>query len=38
MKAKVSVGIIGLGRMGQIYAEHLAGLQQVRIASVSDLV
>ncbi|NIV28468.1 MAG: Gfo/Idh/MocA family oxidoreductase, partial [Anaerolineae bacterium] len=38
MKAKVSVGVIGLGRMGQIYAEHLAGLQQVRIASVSDLV
>ena len=38
MKAKVSVGIIGLGRMGQIYAEHLARHGQVRIASVSDLV
>jgi inositol 2-dehydrogenase len=38
MKAKVSVGIIGLGRMGQIYAEHLARHGQVRIASVSDLI
>ena len=38
MKAKVSIGIIGLGRMGQIYAEHLAGHGQVRIASVSDAV
>ena len=38
MKAKVSVGIIGLGRMGQIYADHLAGHRQVRIASVSDVV
>jgi inositol 2-dehydrogenase len=38
MKAKVSVGIIGLGRMGQIYADHLARHGQVRIASVSDLV
>jgi scyllo-inositol 2-dehydrogenase (NAD+) len=34
----VSVGIIGLGRMGQIYAEHLARHGQVRIASVSDLI
>jgi len=38
MKAKVSIGVIGLGRMGQIYAGHLAGHGQVRIASVSDLV
>jgi scyllo-inositol 2-dehydrogenase (NAD+) len=38
MKAKVSVGVIGLGRMGQIYAEHLARHGQVRIASVSDVV
>jgi inositol 2-dehydrogenase len=38
MKAKVSVGIVGLGRMGQIYAGHLAGHGQVRIASVSDVV
>jgi len=38
MKAKVSIGIVGLGRMGQIYAEHLAGHGQVRIAAVSDVV
>ena len=38
MKAKVSIGIVGLGRMGQIYAGHLAGHGQVRIASVSDVI
>jgi inositol 2-dehydrogenase len=38
MKAKVSVGVIGLGRMGQIYSEHLVAHGQVRIASVSDVV
>ena len=38
MKAKVSIGIVGLGRMGQIYAGHLAGHGQVRVASVSDVV
>jgi scyllo-inositol 2-dehydrogenase (NAD+) len=38
MKAKVSIGIVGLGRMGRIYAGHLAGHGQVRIASVSDVV
>lgn len=38
MIAKVSIGIVGLGRMGQIYAGHLAGHGQVRIASVSDVV
>jgi inositol 2-dehydrogenase len=37
MKAKVSAGIVGLGRMGQIYAGHLAGHRQVRIAAVSDI-
>lgn len=38
MKAKVSIGIVGLGRMGQIYVGHLAGHGQVRIASVSDVI
>jgi scyllo-inositol 2-dehydrogenase (NAD+) len=38
MKAKVSTGIVGLGRMGQIYAGHLAGHRQVRVAAVSDIV
>ena len=38
MKANVSIGLIGLGRMGQIYVEHLARHGQVRIASVSDVV
>jgi inositol 2-dehydrogenase len=32
------VGIIGLGRMGQIYASHLAALSQVQLVSVSDVV
>jgi scyllo-inositol 2-dehydrogenase (NAD+) len=38
VKAKLGVGIIGLGRMGRIYASHLAALVQVRIMSVSDVV
>jgi scyllo-inositol 2-dehydrogenase (NAD+) len=38
MKVKVSIGLIGLGRMGQIYAGHLARHGQVRLASVSDVV
>jgi scyllo-inositol 2-dehydrogenase (NAD+) len=38
MKAKVSTGIVGLGRMGRIYARHLAGHRQVRVAAVSDVV
>ena len=38
MKNRVSIGIIGLGRMGQIYARHLAGHGQVRIAYVSDVI
>jgi scyllo-inositol 2-dehydrogenase (NAD+) len=38
MKAKASIGIVGLGRMGQIYAGHLARHGQVRIAAVSDVV
>ena len=38
MKARLGVGIIGLGRMGRIYATHLATLAGVRIVSVSDVV
>jgi predicted dehydrogenase len=38
MKAKVSIGMVGLERMGQIFAGHLAGHGQVRIACVSDVV
>jgi len=38
VRTKLGVGIIGLGRMGQIYASHLAALAQVRIVSVSDVV
>lgn len=38
MTAKLPVGIIGLGRMGQIYAQHLARHAGVQIAGVSDLV
>ena len=38
MKARLGVGIIGLGRMGHIYASHLAALAGVQIVSVSDVV
>jgi scyllo-inositol 2-dehydrogenase (NAD+) len=38
MKAKICVGIIGLGRMGRIYASHLAALPQAQVTSVSDVV
>jgi scyllo-inositol 2-dehydrogenase (NAD+) len=38
VKTKLGVGIIGLGRMGQIYASHLAALSQVQLVSVSDVV
>ncbi len=37
MNAKLPVGIIGLGRMGQVYARHLAGrIPQVKIVAVAD--
>ena len=36
--AKLPVGIIGLGRMGQIYARHLAQASGVEIAVISDVV
>jgi scyllo-inositol 2-dehydrogenase (NAD+) len=35
---KLPVGVIGLGRMGQIYARHLAASTQARIVSLSDVV
>lgn len=38
MNAKLPVGIIGLGRMGQIYARTLAQCGKVRVVSVSDVV
>ncbi|MCL4297519.1 MAG: inositol 2-dehydrogenase [Anaerolineae bacterium] len=37
MKAKLPVGVIGLGRMGQVYARHLATrVTQARIIAVAD--
>ncbi|MCK6629452.1 MAG: inositol 2-dehydrogenase [Anaerolineae bacterium] len=37
MKAKLPVGVIGLGRMGQVYARHLAGrIPQAKIVAVAD--
>ena len=38
VKARLGVGIIGLGRMGRIYASHLAALARVEIVSVSDVM
>ena len=38
MKAKLPVGVIGLGRMGSIYTRHLAGYPGSRILSVSDVI
>lgn len=38
MKAKLPVGIIGLGRMGRVYAGHLAALAQAELVGVSDIV
>lgn len=38
MTAKVPVGIIGLGRMGQVYSRHLAAMPEVEIVMVSDVV
>jgi inositol 2-dehydrogenase len=37
MKAKLPVGVIGLGRMGQVYARHLAGrIPQAKIVAIAD--
>jgi len=38
MKAKLPVGVIGLGRMGSIYTGHLAGHSGSQILSVSDVI
>jgi len=38
MIAKLPVGIIGLGRMGQVYASHLASMPEVDIVAVSDVL
>jgi scyllo-inositol 2-dehydrogenase (NAD+) len=38
MNSRLPVGIIGLGRMGQIYARHLAQDPRSRIVCVSDVV
>jgi inositol 2-dehydrogenase len=38
MSAKLPVGVIGLGRMGQIYARHLASrVPQAKIVAISDI-
>lgn len=35
--AKIQIGVIGLGRMGQIYAHHVAGqLNEARLVAVAD--
>jgi inositol 2-dehydrogenase len=37
MKAKLPVGVIGLGRMGQVYARHLASrTPQARVVAIAD--
>ncbi len=38
MTTKLPVGIIGLGRMGQVYAQHLAAMPEVEIVAVSDVL
>ena len=38
MGAKLGVGVIGLGRMGQIYARHLASEPRAKVVCVSDVV
>jgi inositol 2-dehydrogenase len=38
MKAKLPVGVIGLGRMGQIYSQHLASFSGSEISCVSDIM
>lgn len=35
--AKLNIGVIGLGRMGQVYARHVAGqLHEAKLAAVAD--
>jgi inositol 2-dehydrogenase len=38
MKSTLPVGVIGLGRMGQIYSRHLARQPQSRLVFVSDVL
>ncbi|MBS1252879.1 MAG: scyllo-inositol 2-dehydrogenase (NAD(+)) [Anaerolineales bacterium] len=39
MNAKLPVGVIGLGRMGQIYSKHLVRrVPQARLVSVADVI
>lgn len=38
MPAKVPVGIIGLGRMGRVYARHLTAMPEVELVAVSDVM
>lgn len=38
MKERLPVGIIGLGRMGQIYARHLVQAPGVQLVGVSDVL
>ncbi len=38
MAAKLPVGVIGLGRMGQLYTTHLAAMPEAEIIAVSDIV
>jgi len=38
MNSRLPVGVIGLGRMGQIYARHLAQEPRSRIVCVSDVI
>ncbi len=38
MSTKLPVGIIGLGRMGQVYTQHLIAMPEVEIVAVSDVV
>jgi inositol 2-dehydrogenase len=38
MTAKLPVGIIGLGRMGQVYAKYLSAMLRTEIVAVSDVI
>jgi inositol 2-dehydrogenase len=38
MKSKLTVGVIGLGRMGQIYTRHLAQISTVQVVCISDVI
>jgi myo-inositol 2-dehydrogenase/D-chiro-inositol 1-dehydrogenase len=39
MTARLPIGVIGLGRMGQIYARHLARrVPQAHLVAVADVI